>query len=524
MSDSPMNDAILAGVPRLLDDLQKLLETHDHADILFLVGREETPFYAHRLLLNIRCKSATFLKRFVPPGSATQTVRLPHHKADSFRTALIYLYTGKVLLDDQNVFDVLGLCQDMNLEELKLFCEDHITLGLNVDNACSLLASALLKEESTSSFQKSNGSNPSFVEQCINFIGENASECFQTPGFLKLSKDAVIRLVSSDHLASEEVEIWRAVLNWARQQANVTQSNAQLWNEDERQRVCQALAGVINHVRLLLIDSQVFAEEVEPTGAVPMEVSLERYRLAALPAKFREQQHQQQQHQLLQRQQQQLLQHPSNQEDKRLQPRVPTKVFANSQILVRDRAPLQNILNQWYLSSTIGSRPNPNWKLVFRASQNDFSATEFHRICDGVSPLYILIQGPKGEVCGGFTDVPWAIPPVGSNPTHSLVNKGRYIASDKAFLFSLINVNGQMAPQKFEITKKTFAICYHVDCGPIFGAGADLLISDNCDANLDSYSNLPHSYDGEDASPDTLMGDYNFSVVEYEVYTLAQPK
>jgi len=518
-----MNDAVLAGVPRLLDDLQKLLETHDHADILFLVGREETAFYAHRLLLNIRCKSSTFLKRIVPPGSTTQTIRLPNHKTDSFKTALIYLYTGKVLLNDQNVFNVWSLCQDMNLEELKLFCEDHITRSLNVSNACSLLASALTKEDGTPPSHKNNGS--SFVERCINFIGENASECFQSAGFLRLSKDALIRLVSSDHLASEEVEIWRAVLNWARQQVNVSQSNAQLWNEDERQRVCQALAGVINHVRLLLIDSQVFAEEVEPTGAVPMEVSLERYRLAALPAKFREQQHQQQQKQQLQhKQQQQLLQQPSNQEDKRLQPRVPTKVFANSQILVRDRAPLQNILNQWYLSSTVTNKPNPNWKLLFRASQNNFSATEFHRICDGVSPLYILIQGPKGEVCGGFTDVPWAIPAPGSNPTHSLVNKGRYIASDKAFLFSLINANGHMAPQKFDITKKTFAICYHVDCGPIFGAGADLLISDNCDANLDSYSNLPHSYDGEDASPDTLMGDYNFSVAEYEVYTVSHSK
>jgi len=69
-------------------------------------------------------------------------------------------------------------------------------------------------------------------------------------------------------------------------QANVSQSNTQLWNQDERQRVCQSLGGVINHVRLLLIDSQVFAEEVEPTGAVPMEVSLERYRLAALPANY----------------------------------------------------------------------------------------------------------------------------------------------------------------------------------------------------------------------------------------------
>lgn len=166
-------------------------------------------------------------------------------------------------------------------------------------------------------------------------------------------------------------------------QANVSQSNTQLWNEDERQRVCQSLGGVINHVRLLLIDSQVFAEEVEPTGAVPMEVSLERYRLAALPAKFREQQ--------------QLPQQPVNQEDKRLQPRVPTKAFANSQILNRDRVSLQNVLNQWYSSST-SAPSNVTWKLVFRASQYDFSASEFHRICDGLAPLYIIILGPKGEV------------------------------------------------------------------------------------------------------------------------------
>lgn len=59
-------------------------------------------------------------------------------------------------------------------------------------------------------------------------------------------------------------------------QAGVTQPT-QHWTEEERARVCQHLAGVINHVRLLLIDSHVFAEEVEPTGAVPIEMSLERY-------------------------------------------------------------------------------------------------------------------------------------------------------------------------------------------------------------------------------------------------------
>lgn len=60
-------------------------------------------------------------------------------------------------------------------------------------------------------------------------------------------------------------------------------------------------------------------------------------------------------------------------------------------------------------------------------------------------------------------------------------------------------------------------------CGPIFGAGADLLISSNCNTNMDSYSNLPHSYDGTNAAHLTLFGDYNFTITDYEVYTLSSP-
>ena len=51
----------------------------------------------------------------------------------------------------------------------------------------------------------------------------------------------------------------------------------------------------------------------------------------------------------------------------------------------------------------------------------------------------------------------------------------------------------------------------------MFGAGADLCISDDCNERPESYSNLPHSYDGPQASTSILMGDYNFTVEEYEV-------
>lgn len=174
----------------------------------------------------------------------------------------------------------------------------------------------------------------------------------------------------------EEEEVWRCVLLWAKHHAGVTQATT-LWSEDERVRVCQYLSGVINHVRLLLIDSKVFAEEVEPTGAVPIELSLERYRYAALqsnqtPSSFP-------------------TVPPSSTKsnkkvdiDKRLQPRFIMNMFPSSIILKNDKMHFQSVLNGWY------GAPKQSWRLVYRASTNGSSSAAFHRHCDGISPLFVI--------------------------------------------------------------------------------------------------------------------------------------
>lgn len=48
------SDKTFAGVPQLLEDLQKLADNHESADIVFLIGRDEVPVYAHRLILMAR--------------------------------------------------------------------------------------------------------------------------------------------------------------------------------------------------------------------------------------------------------------------------------------------------------------------------------------------------------------------------------------------------------------------------------------------------------------------------------------
>ncbi|KAL6267537.1 hypothetical protein P5V15_000611 [Pogonomyrmex californicus] len=421
-------EAGLAGVPRLLEDLARLSEDKDSADIVFLLGRDETPVYAHRIILQARCKNFTAAKRIGTASNPTP-VRMPHAHPETFRQFIRYIYTGMIILQDSGIFEMLGLAQELGIEELWRSCEEHVSVTLSPGNACALLTAALEAQE-------------------------------RVPG--------------------------------------VTQPT-QHWTEEERMRVCQHLSGVINHVRLLLIDSQVFAEEVEPTGAVPIEMSLERYefftpdrsssskflryRYAALPNKYSE-----------------------VCADKRLQPRVSPFLFPGSQILSRDKVGFQRVLNQWYGVSKQG------WRLVYRASTHGYSAASFHRHCDNICPTYVIVLGVRGEICGGFSDVPWG----------KTISKAQYIASEKSFLFTLTN-NQDIPPTKFDIVKKSFAICCHPDIGPIFGAGADLLISSNCNVNKESYSNLPHSYDGDHASNQLLMGDYHFSVIDYEVFTPSHP-
>ena len=53
----------------------------------------------------------------------------------------------------------------------------------------------------------------------------------------------------------------------------------------------------------------------------------------------------------------------------------------------------------------------------------------------------------------------------------------------------------------------------------MFGGGSDLCVASPCNQGMECYSNLPHTYHGDSASASILMGDYNFNVVDYEVFT-----
>jgi hypothetical protein len=122
------------------------------------------------------------------------------------------------------------------------------------------------------------------------------------------------------------------------------------------------------------------------------------------------------------------------------------------------------------------------WKLVYRASNDGFSAGNFHKNCDNIANTLTLIQTTNNNyIFGGFTTQTWNAPLSG----HVFKN------DSKAFLFSFKNKYG--IPKKFNITNSIYSICCKQTYGPTFGA-YDILITDNSNSNNNSFSNFPNSY------------------------------
>ena len=62
--------------------------------------------------------------------------------------------------------------------------------------------------------------------------------------------------------------------------------------------------------------------------------------------------------------------------------------------------------------------------LIFQATKDGKYSSDFHKVCDGISPILIFIKTAKGEMFGGYTK-------------EGFKSRDKSIIDNKAFVFSL---------------------------------------------------------------------------------------
>jgi len=98
----------------------------------------------------------------------------------------------------------------------------------------------------------------------------------------------------------------------------------------------------------------------------------------------------------------------------------------------------------------------------------------------------------------------------------------QYKSDPNAFIFSLTNQDNR--PCKMITTKPSQSIYCQPGSGPTFGGGNDIVIFNNANEALKSWSNLGYTYKhpcyvhGTSKADSFLAGSFRFQLSEIEVY------
>jgi hypothetical protein len=152
-----------------------------------------------------------------------------------------------------------------------------------------------------------------------------------------------------------------------------------------------------------------------------------------------------------------------------------------------------------------------HFEILWRGSSDGFKVKEFHRRCDGHKNTVTVILDTEGNIFGGFTPVEWE----SGEPHYKADN------TQKSFLFTVKNPHN-IPRRRFMLKedKKSRAIFCCTERGPYFRGG--LLISDNCNINMESWTQLGDSYPNDTGldKNEFFTGSYHFQVKEIEVFEI----
>lgn len=126
-----------------------------------------------------------------------------------------------------------------------------------------------------------------------------------------------------------------------------------------------------------------------------------------------------------------------------------------------------------------GGLPLVNATLAYRASENDFSCSSYHKAVDGVAPTITLVKTPS-TVFGCYL-----------NCKITATNDWIPDVSRKSFIFSL--TRGSIHRLKDDDGKLKAA--FGGSKGPQIGSGCDFYLGDSCDRSFSSGSRLGGSYE-----------------------------
>ena len=164
-------------------------------------------------------------------------------------------------------------------------------------------------------------------------------------------------------------------------------------------------------------------------------------------------------------------------------------------------------LHDW-LPTASSSDAKRTYTLLYRASENDYCATKFHRLCDKKGPTYTIIENEAGYVFGGYTEISW------ESPSSSEGQKDPY---RRGFIYLLRSPKMDKS-EKWKTKSDQNEVWHNKDWGPLFGS-TFVETCNRCHETASNSAYLDNRLENVCSTDDVkLGGSRNFKIVDYEVW------
>jgi BTB/POZ domain-containing protein 1/2 len=258
-SDTIDKEEDMAEVSTLQTRFGQLLSCEDMADIHFIVGSgnhsRKLRIPAHKLVLAVA--SPVFKAMFFDEeneasveGQEEENIELPDIEPIVFLEFLRYLYTDEIKLTRDNAIAILYSAKKYDIPGLEKTCTHFLKYSISEKNCLMIWLSAKLFGEEE------------FETLALKVIERYAYHVCLAPDFLRADYQSICQLLCNDLLRIDEVDLFRAVTRWGK-------------NECLRNGLCptrvnirEVLGEAINLIRFPLMTEEQISRTVANEGVL----------------------------------------------------------------------------------------------------------------------------------------------------------------------------------------------------------------------------------------------------------------
>ncbi|GES83728.1 carbohydrate-binding module family 13 protein [Rhizophagus clarus] len=406
-------------------------------------------------------------------------IKLPNILPEIFQIILMYIYSGKLSLNEYDILDIIKImvaANELNLQELIPHLQSFL-----IKNKTKWI------EQNFNLIYQTSFKNDSFLELqklCTDLISKQPEKVFNTSDFTSIPEKALISLIQdNNNLQISEVQVWEHVLKWGIAQNPGLTSDPSSYSNHDFNILKNTLKQLVPLIKFTEFTPKEYLDKVYLyKKIIPKELNenLIKYFLDYNPHL-----------------------------NKKSEPQI-----IDSKIITQQQAEL---ILKWIdrLEITDKLKNSYNFNLIFRGSRDGFAVERFHEICDNKPHAITIIKVKESnEILGGYNPIEWK--------SYDFI--ARYGTTKDSFIFSFNNKNSVENCILSRVKEEKRAIYNSWEYGPSFGY-SDLItmceITNPFKSRQDFKINNCYCSERSYENPIRKTKD-SYNIEEYEIFQITK--